>query len=72
MSAEVPKLHRRLPLGEIEHFGDRPPAEVLVVLSDPAGRLPFPSLASVGDERNAPHIDDCTIAFPALHRFEYV
>lgn len=72
MSAEVPKLHRRLPLGEVEFFGDRPPAEVLVVLADPAMRLPYPSLALVGDERAAPPIDDHSMAFPALHRYEYV
>lgn len=71
MSAEVPKLHRRLPLGEAECFGDRPPAEVVVILSDPATLLPHPSL-SPGDDRRAPLIDDCTMAFHAAHRFEYV
>lgn len=71
MSAEILKLHRRLPLGETECFGDRPPAEVLVVLADPAALLPHPSLPR-GDERCAPLIDDCSMAFHAAHRFEYV
>lgn len=72
MSAEVPKLHRRLPLGEVEFFGDRPPAEVDVVLSDPAMRLPYPSLTLVPDERRKAPIDDRAMAFPALSRYEYV
>lgn len=72
MSAEVPKLHRRLQLGEVEFFGDRPPAEVDVVLSDPAVRLPYPSLSLVEERRRGPLIDDQSMAFPALHRYEYV
>jgi hypothetical protein len=69
VSAEVPKLHRRLPLGEAACFGDRPPAEALVVLADPAGLLPLPYLAPVSGESA---VDDRAMAFQAVHRFEYV
>lgn len=69
MSAEVPKLHRRLPLGEPEFFGERPPAEVEVTLADPAILLPPPPETSATAQ---PPIDDRAMAFPALHRFEYV
>jgi hypothetical protein len=69
MSAEVPKLHRRLPLGDPGFCGDRPPAEVVVVLADPAMLLPPPPVPSTAAE---PFIDDRSMAFPALHRFEYV
>lgn len=69
MSAEVPKLHRRLPLGDPEFFGDRPPAEVEVTLADPAILLPSSSVKPPGAP---PLLDDRAMAFPALHRFEYV
>lgn len=71
MSAEIPKLHRRVPLGDPGSFGDRPPAQVVVVLDDPARLLPHPSL-SPDDDRRGLLIDDCSMAFHAAHRFEYV
>jgi hypothetical protein len=69
MSAEVPKLHCHLPLGDPGSFGDRPPAQVVVVLADPAVLLPHPSLSPIAPELP---IDDRSMAFPAEHRFEYV
>ena len=69
MSAEVPKLHRRLSLGDPVGCGDRPPAEVLVVLPEPVAPLPPRSRSSTGAELP---ISDRSMAFHAVHRFEYV
>jgi hypothetical protein len=69
MSAEVPKLHRRLPLGDPYFNGDRPPAEVVVVLADPAVLPPSPARRKT--DRALP-LDDHAMAFPALSRFDFV
>jgi hypothetical protein len=69
VSAEVPKLQHRLALGAPEPFSDRPPAEVLVVLADPAAFLPPPPVAPVPGE---PSLDERAMAFKAWHRLEYV
>jgi len=69
VSAEVPKLYRRLPLEDKGAFKGRPPVEVVVLLTDPVASLPTPSSSPVDDK---PSFDDRTIAFPAVHRFEFV
>ncbi len=69
MSAEIPTLHRRLPLGDAAIAGDRPPAEVIVVIADPIAFLTPPRPDSVP---GAPPLDDRSIAFEALSRFEYL
>lgn len=70
MSAEVPKLHRRVPLGDAAVAGDRPPAQVVVVIADPAAFLtpPRPAASVLG----GPALDERLMAFEALSRFEYV
>jgi hypothetical protein len=69
VSAEVPKLQHRLLLADPDAFGDRPPAEVIVVLPDPAviRRLRF-----FAAEPAPPRRDDRAMAFKPWHRFEYV
>jgi hypothetical protein len=42
---------------------------VLVVLADPAAFLPPPSLSP---QSAFSSVDDRTIAFPAVHRYEFV
>ena len=69
MSAEVPKLHRRLSLGDPAIAGDRPPAQVVVVIADPVAFLLPPSSSPAPD---APTPDDRSMAFEAVGRFEYV
>lgn len=69
MSAEVPKLHHRIPLGEPGPVGDRPPAEVIVLLVDPAAVHSLPPATYMGGD---PSFDQRSIAFGALGRFEYV
>jgi hypothetical protein len=69
VSAEVPKLQHRLALENSDPFEDRPPAEVVVMLADPAALSPLlrPPLAPA-----EPSLDDREMAFKAWHRFEYV
>jgi hypothetical protein len=69
MSAEVPKLQRRLPLGDAACFGDRPPAEMVVVLAEAVALGVRPYLPVTAGKTA---IDHSAIAFPAKSRFEYV
>ncbi len=69
MSAEVPKLHRRLPLEDSGAFSGRPPVEVVVVLAEAEAFLPTPSSSPASRQFS---FDDRTMAFPAVHRFEFV
>ena len=69
MSAEIPKHQHRLALEDPAGVGDRPPAEVIVVLPDSAVLRPLRSLSS---ESAQPRLDDDAMAFKAWHRFEYV
>ena len=69
MSAEVPKLQHRFSLAAPGAFGDRPPAEAVVVFADPALLFPLPPLPSAPGELS---LDDRAMAFKAWHRFEYV
>jgi hypothetical protein len=68
VSAEVPKLKHRLLLADPDAFGGRPPAEVIVVLPDPAvlRRLRFFAAEP------APPPVDRAMDFKPWHRFEYV
>ena len=69
MSAEIPKLHRRLPLGAPGAFGDRPPAEAIVVLADPA--VPR-ALSTSPPSSGEPACVERWEAFPVLSRFDIV
>jgi hypothetical protein len=69
VSAEVPKLQHRLSLAAPGACGDRPPAEAVVVLADPALLSLLTPLPSVPGGIS---LDDRAMAFKAWHRFEYV
>jgi hypothetical protein len=69
VSAEVPKLHHRLSLGDPAITGDRP-AEVIVLLADPAAFLAPPRPAASVPRDPAP--DERAMAFPGRGRFDYV
>jgi hypothetical protein len=68
VSAEVPKLQHRFSLGDPAIAGDRPPAEVIVVLADPAAFLPPQSSSRPAVST----LNDHSMAFEAVGRFEYV
>jgi hypothetical protein len=72
MSAEVPKVYRRVSLGDAAIAGDRPPAQAVVVIADPVAFLAprRPGTKVAGGPNVEP--DDPSIAFEALSRFEYV
>jgi hypothetical protein len=69
MSAEVPKLHHRLLLEDPSAFGDRPPVEAVVLLADPAALHVLTPSSYIDGE---PALDERSIAFPALSRFDFV
>jgi hypothetical protein len=70
MSAEVPKLHRRVPLGDAAVAGDRPPAQAVIVIADPVAFLAPPRRKA--EVRGAPALDERAMAFEAWSRFDYV
>jgi hypothetical protein len=69
MSAEVPKLHHRLSLGPPAALGDRPPAEMVILIADPALFVAPRTSSPQGDERS---VASRSMAFEAVHRFEFV